>query len=40
MQYFPKSRLIAIDLVGIHCQQTYIYTNIKKGSSIILLLTI
>ena len=39
-QYFPKSQLIAIGLVGIHCLSTYINTNIKKCSSIILVLTI
>ena len=29
-QYFSKPQLIAIGLVDIHCQSTYINTNIKK----------
>ena len=28
-QYFPKSQLITIGLVDIHCHSTYINKNIK-----------
>ena len=39
-QYFPKSQLVAIGLVDIHCHSAHINTSIKNGSSIIIVLTI